>query len=419
VPHQLFAVGGDQILGKWMSILLAGLSSAVVLLLSSTQVAVWAADDERYVAVSWNHMAQQQGQVQRFSSVSPWAVDGTELAVGLHSTLRNFAETLYAVSFVDGSITAIDVPSWSVIQTYQIGANSEPLDIAVVSDSIAFVTTRSSTQLLQLNLVSGAVTGVVDLSTFSHPPGTFMAGMMAVDGNRLLVQLARFELELEPDKAQEPRGYLVLVDIPTGQLLDANIDKPGTQAIELAGTFAKYKMALLRDQRRLYVSASGAFFDEGGLEEIDLDKSISLGLKVEEADGNTGADLLSLVMTAADRGYLTSSTDLLPSSHLARFSLLGGAIAEELFVSVDYHVANMVFDPASNSIFVPDGGFQNAVWAFSAVAGEHLNQGNPVVVLSGRPSDIELLCDPLLEFDCRVGYAEIPVFENGFEAIPE
>jgi hypothetical protein len=392
-------------------------SWAVILLLVGVQAAAFAADAQRLIAVAWNDSKSQEGRVQRFITVAPWSLVGGELPVGLQSSLRFSGDRLYAVSLLEGNITAIDVPLWNVAETYIVGANSEPIDIAVVSGSLAYVSTRTSTQLLALDLVSGATSSALDLTAFDHPAGNFMAGTMALDGNRLVVQLARFEPDADLPAAAPlgPGGYLVLVDITTGQIVDVNTDKPGVQAIELAGTFPKYRMAVLRDTRRLLVSASGGFFDEGGLEVINLDSHTSLGLVIEEADGHTGADLLSFVMTREDGGYLTSSTDLLPSSHLARFSLQGGALAEELFVSVDYHVPSMIFDPRSNSLFVPDGGFQNAVWAFDAASGSKLNGDDPARVLDGPPSDLELLCDPLEEFDCLLAHGEIPVFENGFE----
>jgi len=393
---------------------------ALVFLLTIMGTELCAAESGRLVAVAWNDQVTQQGKVQRFSTVSPWTVNGEALPVGLQSSLRFFAGRLYATSYVSGSIVAIDVPTWVVIKSYPIGANSEPLDIAVVSESIAYVTTRTTNQLLKLNLDTGVVSNALDLTAFSHPPGSFMAGTMVLDGDRLIVAMSRFEPEPEPQTTEvvNPGGYLVLVDTVSEQIMDADAVEPGIQAIELQGTFPKYKMSLLRDRRRLYVSASGGFFDEGGLEEVNLDTLKSMGLIVEEADGTTGADLLSFTMTKENQGYLNSSTDLLPSSHLARFSLTGGANAEELFVTVDYHAPNLIFDPPSNTLFVLDGGFQNAVWVFDAEEGETLNEDKPAVPLGGIPSDLELLCDPLQEFDCKVAYGEIPVFESGFEAAP-
>jgi len=108
-------------------------------------------------------------------------------------------------------------------------------------------------------------------------------------------------------------------------------------------------------------------------------------------------------MVAPDRGFLVSSTDFVASSHLAHFSLTGGALPEELFVTVDYRVPTMVHDPQTHTIFVPDGGTTNAYYVFDADTGEQLNHDLPR--LGGRAADIELLCDPEQSCDCAVGYA--------------
>ena len=363
-----------------------------------------AAAAERFVAVAWNDFRQERGAVQRIQSESPWAFDGDAIVVGGNPTLRFAGNRLYAVSGADGTITAIDGETWSVTQVYAVGAQSQPLDIAVVSPEIAYVTTRDSTQLLRLNLDTGAVQHALDIAGFENPGGVLAAGMMEVDAGRLIIQVARSEsLAAAAAGALAPTAYLAVVDIASEQLVDVDPIQQGIQAIELQGTFPKYKMNLLRDTRRLYLSASGAFFDAGGLEEVDVGALASLRLVIAEADGNTAADLGSFVMVAPDRGFLVSSTDFAPSSHLARFSLAGGVQPEELFVTVPYRVPTMVHDPLTHTIFIPDGGSTNGVWIFDAETGEKLNQ-DPLP-LGGPATDIELLCDPERACDCAVGYS--------------
>jgi len=60
------------------------------------------------------------------------AIDGDAIAVGGDPTLRIAGDRLYAVSLQDGSVTAIDCASWSVVRTYDVGSQGHPLDIAVV-----------------------------------------------------------------------------------------------------------------------------------------------------------------------------------------------------------------------------------------------------------------------------------------------
>ena len=368
---------------------------------------------ERFVAVAWSDSEQARGVVQRFQSEPPWAFDGDAIVVGGKTTLRVAGNRLYAVSGADGTITAIDGGTWSVAQIYAIGAQSQPLDIAVVSPETAYVTTSTSTQLLRLNLDTGAVQHVLDIAGFVNPGGVLTAGMMEVDAGRLLIQVTRFEsLAAGAAGAADPTGYLAVVDIASEQLVDVDPIQEGIQAIALQGTYPKYKMNLLRDTRRLYLSASGAFFDAGGLEEVDVGALASLRLVIAEADGNTAADLGSFVMVAPDRGFLVSSTDFAPSSHLARFSLAGGVQPEELFVTVPYRVPTMVHDPQTHTIFIPDGGRANGVWVFDADSGELLNL-DPLP-LGGPATDIELLCDPEQSCDCAVGFSceAVPASSN-------
>jgi hypothetical protein len=388
-------------------------SAGLLLACSSFPGSTSSAAAERFIAIAWNDVRQGGAAVQRFRSEPPWAFDGDAIAVGGNPVLRVAGDRLYAVSTADGTVTAIDCASWSVVQVYALGAQSHPLDIAIASPEIAYLTTSDSTQLLRLNLGTGVVQNALDVAGFANPGGLLTAGMMAIDAGRLIVQVSRFgSIAADALAAVDPTGYLAVVDLATEQLVDADPIEKGIQAIALQGTFAKYKMKLLRDARRLYLSASGAYFDAGGLEEIDLDALTSLGLVIAEVDGNTAADLGSFVMVAPDRGLLVSSTDFAPSSHLARFSLAGEVQLEELFVTVNYRVPTMVHDPQTHTIFVPDGGTTNAYYIFDADSGEKLNR-DPLL-LAGPATDIELLCDPEQSCDCAVGYAceAVPAISN-------
>ncbi len=377
---------------------------AVWLIASGLLAATPPAGAQRFVAVAWNDAQQGRGVVQRLGTESPWAFDGAAIPVGANPTLRFADGRLYALSSPDATVTAIDFATWSAAETYALGAKNPPLDIAVVNSGLAYLTIRDSTQLLRLDLDTGATQVALDLSGFEHPAGLLTAGMMEIDAGRLLVQITRLDPPAAGSTAAtDPTAYLAVVDIASEQLVDVDPVQAGTQAIALQGTFPKYKMNLLRDERRLYLSASGAYFDQGGLEAVDVDALVSLGLAIAEADGQTAADLGSFAMVAPDRGLLVSSTDLAPSSHLARFSLAGGVQLEELWVTVGYRVPTMVHDPQTHSIFVPDGGFTNAVWVFDADSGEALHR-DPLA-LGGPATDIELLCDPEIACDCAVGYS--------------
>lgn len=118
------------------------------------------------------------------------------------------------------------------------------------------------------------------------------------------------------------------------------------------------------------MSATGGFFDAGGIEEIDLASLRSLGLILREEEGQAGADVGAFVMLRPGLGYLTFSTDLLLSSHLVRF-VPGSVVTGELHVTLDYFVTAILHDVASRQLFLIDGGVRPAgVFAFDAASGK-------------------------------------------------
>ncbi|HXV37552.1 MAG TPA: hypothetical protein VEC18_10400, partial [Myxococcota bacterium] len=253
---------------SWLAPTLVALIACAAL---AGEAAAATSDAQRFVAVGWSDPVEPRGWVQRFATREPWAFDGDAIPVGRNPTLRFAGGRLYAVSDLDATIVEIDCTSWSATRSYTLRAGSEPLDIAVVAPPLAYVTTRSSSSLLALDLETGAVRSALDFAELDLPIGALLVpGMMAIDAGRLFVQLSRFDaLAVDAPGAAEPSGFVAVVDVATEKLVDADPQQAGTQAIALQGTFPKYKMSLLRDERRLYLSASGAFFDEGGLEAID------------------------------------------------------------------------------------------------------------------------------------------------------
>jgi hypothetical protein len=180
------------------------------------------------------------------------------------------------------------------------------------------------------------------------------------------------------------------MDLDSEQLIDTDPTRIGLQAIELAGTFPKMKMQVVEQTRKLFVSATGAFFDAGGIEVIDLDNLRSEGLAIREADDLTGADLGAFVMVGPDRGFLAYSTDLLLSSHLHQFSLVGGVDPRELAVALDYFSPAIELDPGTNTVYFPLGGsLDNGLHAFDATTGARLT--GSLIATSGPPTDLVVI----------------------------
>lgn len=332
-------------------------------------------------------VASGGGTMQGFAGAPPWSVQTPALAIDSRTVLRAAFGRIYAVSVNTGVIRVIDPDTWAVVRAFDLGLRAEPLDIAVVSPRIAYVTRRSATRLLRLDLLTGLTSDAADLSPFADTDGVPDMAMMAMDQGRIFVQIQRWSNDVY---MFIPPAYLAVVDAHTGALIDADPARPGVQAIPLQGAAPKFKMQVVPQTRRLFVGATGGWWDAGGVEMIDLDTLTSLGLVVSEWDGMTGADLGAFVMVSPTRGYLTFTTDFALSTHLHAFTVAGGVEPiPEYFVTLDYFAPTLVHDPVSGLLFVPDGNrIAPGVQVFDAATGARLTT-SPLPT-GGPPTDLLL-----------------------------
>jgi hypothetical protein len=358
---------------------------SLIVLLGSTELL--RAQAPGGLAIAWNDNRAGGGMLGVISAESPWEFLHPPIAVGSDSVLHSAFGKLYVMSAGDRTVRVVDPASWSVERSFALPAADEPVDIKVVTAELAYVTRRNAKQLLRLNLASGALQDGVDLGVLADSDGIPDQGTMTVHGGRLFIQLQRLNFDDPPMFAQPS---VAVVDLGSEQLIDVDPTRAGLQAIELAGTFPKMKMQVVEQTRKLFVSATGAFFDAGGIEMIDLDSLRSEGLVIREADDFTGADLGAFVMVGPDRGFLAYSTDLLLSSHLHQFSLAGGVDPRELAVALDCFSPAIEFHSDTNSVFFPIGGsVENGLHVFDATTGTRLT--DRLIATSGPPTDLVLV----------------------------
>jgi hypothetical protein len=307
--------------------------------------------------------------------------------IGNQCSLREAFGRVFVLSRADGTLTVLHSGRGSR-RVYAFGPDGEPEDVAAADPRTVYVTLRRGTALLRLDLRSGEVEEVVDLSGFADEDGIPDLGMMIIEGNRLFAQIRRYN-EDAPLGFAAP-GYVAVVDLATEELIDVDASTAGVQAIVLQGTAAKNRMQVVQESHRLYVSATGGPFDEGGIEAIDLDTLESEGLVVRESDGLTGSDLGAFLFTTPDEGFLVYSTDFDLSSHLKPFTLTRGVEeGPDLHVSVGYFVPSLEVDAAGRTLFVPDGHFgQSGIYLFNARSGDRLRP--ELIEVDGRPTDILL-----------------------------
>jgi hypothetical protein len=359
----------------------------IVVLYGVLASAVGARGQDRGVAIAWNDVATSKGMLGLISAREPWPALQTPIPIGLDSVIHSAFGKLYVLSAGDRTVRVVDPLAWTVEQSYALGAGDEPLDIKAVSPEIAYVSWRNSSQLLRLDLRSVMTQDVVDLSVFDDGDGIPDLNNMAVHDGRLFIQLGRQNFDGPPPY---PRPFIAVMDITSEQLVDTDPVRDGLQAIELAGTFPKMKMQVVEQTQKLFVSATGAFFDAGGIEMIDLNRLRTDGLVIREADDFTGADLGAFVMVTPDRGFLAYSTDLLLSSHLHQFSLKSGVDQRELAVALNYFSPAIEFEPSTNTVFFPVGGMlDDGLFPFDATTGTPLS--DRLIATSGPPTDMALV----------------------------
>ena len=359
---------------------------AFVVLFGSASLGTLCADDAA-VAIAWNDFAAGTGMLGAISANAPWDVRRDPITVGLDSVLQSAFGKLYVLSGGDRTVRVVDPATWTIERSYALEAGDEPVDIKVVSPDLAYVTRRNAKQLLELDLATGTRHQGARLDVFADSDGIPDLGSMAVHDGRLFIQVQRLNFD-DPDPL--PQSFVAVVDVDSGELIDVDPGREGLQAIELDGTFPKMKMQVVEETRELFVSATGAFFDAGGIEVIDLDSLQTKGLAIREADDFTGADLGAFVMVAPDRGFLAYSTDLLLSSHLHQFSLAGGVDPAELAVALDYFSPAIEYHGESDTVFFPIGGsLENGLLAFDAITGARLS--DQLLATSGPPTDLIVL----------------------------
>jgi len=344
------------------------------------------------VVAAWNESTPGVGKVRGLTSEAPWLFEAPALDVGEETTVRVAGGLVYAVSRTSGTITVIDPVTWTRLYEHAVDPGCKPEDIAVVMRQLAYVSCAEAVHLLRFNPETGVAVDAVDLSGFADADGLPEMSKMALHEGRLFVQVRRFDWGTYTFAAP---AMIVVIDVATEQLIDVDPLTEGVQAIELHGTGPKFKMQIVPETRRMFVSATGAAFDAGGLEMIDLDSLQSLGLIVREADGMVGADLGAFVLVTPERGYLTFTTDLALSSHLVPFTVSGGVeTTSAIFETVGYFVPTLAFDPRADTLFFPDGATPPfGIYVFDAATGELLT--TEPIVTDGQPTDLAIF--PVIE----------------------
>jgi hypothetical protein len=211
-----------------------------------------------------------------------------------------------------------------------VGAGSNPHDIALIAPDKAYVTRYDATSIAIVDpsvgkSCEGFVRGYIDLSPWADADGIPEMDQMVRVGDRVFVAVQR----LDRDDFFRPatNGALVVLDITT----DAAV---GAIELELANPFTETK-GLVYDAalERILVGGPGTLFsdlEDGGIEAVDPKSLTSLGVLLSGAD--LGGDLGDFAMVGSRRGYAIVAAANFEAS-VVEFDLDAGIGAAPLITS--------------------------------------------------------------------------------------
>jgi hypothetical protein len=206
----------------------------------------------------------------------------TPNVASIHSdaTLRLYGGLIYVVNRFGGdNIQVIDPANgYSTVRQFSTGNGSNPQDIAFASASKAYVSRYGSSDLLIVDPRNGSTLGTISLAAFADSDGLPEMARMAIVRQYLFVACQR----LTNFAASNP-SMVVVIDIGTDKVVDAQPLVPGIQAITLTGRNPFTDFAYDAQDDELLIGCAGTFgVLDGGIERIDPVHLGSRGFAITE-----------------------------------------------------------------------------------------------------------------------------------------
>jgi hypothetical protein len=209
------------------------------------------------------------------------------------NTLRGDPVANYSVGIED--------PAGNIDLTSPQGS-SNPHDLAVINESIAYMAFYGSSDLLKLNPLTGERLKTIDISSLNDPSGDGLpeAEQLLLLGNKLYVMCQRLDRN-EGFVTKGNKGAIGVIDTTTDALV-GRIDLQG----ENPGSMTYYSLA-----NQLLIPVTGNFAEpaNAGLEVVDLTTETTQGIQrtVEQLGGKA-----SEIVLDGSSGYILSFDDTQP-----------------------------------------------------------------------------------------------------------
>jgi len=243
------------------------------------------------------------------------------------------------------NLQALDpAAGFDTVRQFSLGLGRNLQDIAFRSDGTAYVSCYDTAELLRVDPATGQILKVVSTAAFADTDGLPETSWLHVRGDRLFVTCQR----LNRDDWYAPVGdsYLLVLDTMTETWLDCDPARPGTQGIRLAASNPYAPVQRAGD--RLLVACTGFFgLQDGGVDAVDPDALVSLGLEMTEA--TLGGDLVDLEATGAARHVIVADAGWI--TRVKRYAPGGAPVT--VLTGLGYDHADIAFD-GGFQLFVAD-----------------------------------------------------------------
>ena len=252
---------------------------------------------------------------------------------------RAFRGRLYIVNRLgQDNIQVVDPDSGRTLSICSVGNGSNPQDIAFADDETAYVSALGDGVVRVVDPTvppscTGFRRGRIDLGRFADADGTAELGRMVVVGDRLYVAVLR----LDRNRGFVPagRGMVAVVDIHTGDIIDADPATPSLDAIPLLGA---NPFGLAHDPASGHVWAwtTGSFFTvgDGGIEAIDPATNRNLGMIASET--TLGGSVTVAAPYTRERAFAVVA-DARFGNRLVAFSPTTGQVLQTLRSGESYY----------------------------------------------------------------------------------